>query len=77
MANINWELVVQLIGYLISGLVALFVASRQHSKTAALMEYRLQKLEEAVNKHNNLVERMTAVETKINMYHKGGANGTK
>lgn len=58
---------VQLMGYVISGVVALLVATRQHNKTTALIEYRLQKLEEAVNKHNNLVERMTAVETQIKL----------
>lgn len=58
---------VQLMGYVISGIVALLVATRQHNKTTALIEYRLQKLEEAVNKHNNLVERMTAVETQIKL----------
>lgn len=64
MATESW---VQLMGYVISGVVALLVATRQHNKTTALIEYRLQKLEEAVNKHNNLVERMTAVETQIKL----------
>ena len=63
----GYELWVQLAGYIVRGLVALLVAGRQHSKTSALIEYRLQKLEEAVNKHNNLVERMTAVETQIKL----------
>lgn len=63
----GYELWIQLTGYVVSGVVALLVASKQHSKTTALLEYRLQKLEEAVNKHNNLVERMTAVETQIKL----------
>ena len=33
-------------------------------KSAALVEYRLQQLEEKVAAHNNLVERMYAVEEK-------------
>ncbi len=63
----GYELWIQLAGYVVSGVVALLVAGKQHSKTTALIEYRLQKLEEAVNKHNNLVERMTAVETQIKL----------
>lgn len=63
----GYELWIQLAGYIVSGVVALLVAGRQHSKTTALIEYRLQKLEESVNKHNNLVERMTAVETQIKL----------
>ena len=67
MAAMNYEWLVQLSGYIISGLVALIVATRQHDKTTALIEYRLQQLEEKVDKHNNLVERMTAVETQIKL----------
>lgn len=33
-------------------------------KSAALVEYRLQQLEEKVQQHNNLVDRMYAVEEK-------------
>ena len=54
-----------IIGAVISGIVALIVAGIQHSKTTALVEYRLKELEEKVDKHNNLVERMYAVESKI------------
>lgn len=66
----GYELWVQLAGYVVSGVVALLVAGRQHSKTTALIEYRLQKLEESVNKHNDLVTRMTAVETKLKLIGK-------
>lgn len=66
----GYELWVQLAGYIVSGVVALLVAGRQHSKTTALIEYRLQKLEESVNKHNDLVTRMTAVETKLKLIGK-------
>ena len=58
----GYELWVQLAGYIVSGIVALLVAGRQHSKTIALLEYRLQKLEESVSKHNNLVERIIILE---------------
>ena len=63
----DMNLLAQISGYVISGLVALVVASMQHSKTTALIEYRLKELEEKVDKHNNLVERMTAVETQIKL----------
>lgn len=61
----NAELWVQLAGYVASGLVALIVASMQNSKFTALVEYRLKQLEEKVDKHNNLVERMYKVEAEL------------
>jgi hypothetical protein len=64
-----------IISSLISGAVALIVASKQHDKTAALMEYRLKELEEKVDKHNNLVERMYVVETKLNLINRRGNDG--
>ena len=53
------------IGAVISGVVAVVVANKQHDKTMALVQYRLEQLEEKVDKHNNLVERMYVVETKL------------
>lgn len=35
-----------------------------NNKTQALVTYRLQQLEDKVNKHNNLVERMYSLEEK-------------
>ena len=77
----NWDLIVQLIGYVISGVVALLVAGRQHKASMtevqakhdeqmALVEYRLKELEDKVDKHNNLVESMYVVETKLNLIGK-------
>ncbi|MGC2873800.1 hypothetical protein ACDL92_10995 [Ihubacter sp. mB4P-1] len=37
-----------------------------NSKTTALVTYRLAQLEDKVNKHNHLVERMTVVEGSLN-----------
>ena len=54
-----------IIGAIISGIVALVVSGKQHDKTIALVEYRLGQLETKVDKHNNLVERMTLAEEKI------------
>lgn len=64
---LDMTIIAQIFGYVISGLVALVVASMQHNKTTALIEYRLKELEAKVDKHNNLVERMTAVETQIKL----------
>lgn len=36
-----------------------------HRKTMGLIEYRLAQLEEKVNKHNNLIDRMYKAETNI------------
>lgn len=55
-----------IVGAMISGVVSLIVSSHQHSKSMALIEYRLSELERKVDKHNNLVERMYAVEAKLN-----------
>lgn len=47
-----------IISSIITGLVALVVASIQHNKTAALMGYRLDVLEKKMDKHNQLQDRM-------------------
>lgn len=36
-----------------------------HRKSAALITYRLEQLEKKVEKHNNVVERMTTMETNV------------
>ena len=64
------ETMVQILGYVISGVVALIVAGFQHSKTTALLEYRLKQLEEKMDKHNNFMERLGIVETKIEVLNK-------
>ena len=54
-----------IIGAVISGAVSLVVASKQHSKSMALIEYRLKELELKQDKHNQLIERMYKVEAKV------------
>ena len=49
--------VLALAGTLIGSMMA-------NSKTQALVTYRIQQLEDKVNKHNNLVERMYKMEEK-------------
>lgn len=53
------------IGALISGVVSLLVSSRQHDKSMALVEYKIEELKKQVEKHNNLVERMVKVEESL------------
>jgi hypothetical protein len=65
MTDYSW--LVQLAGYVISGLVALAVAGKQHSKTTALLEYRLGQLEKKMDKHNQSVERLTVLEAKFDL----------
>ena len=49
---------------IITGVLALAGTYAANRKAAALMEYRLEQLEKKVDKHNNLVERMYAVEER-------------
>ena len=58
------------IGAVISGAVSLIVSEWQHSKTIALIQYRLGELEKKVDKHNNLQDRMVAVETRLDALEK-------
>lgn len=49
----------------ITGLLSLAGVYFSNRKSAALMEYRLKKLEEKVDKHNNLVERTYILEGQM------------
>lgn len=83
------EILKVVIPAVISGVVALVVASRQnktavadiylkHNEQMTLILYRLDQLEKKMDKHNNFMERLNIVETKINMFHgKGDGNGAK
>jgi uncharacterized protein involved in exopolysaccharide biosynthesis len=51
-----------IIGAIISGIVALLVASKQYNKTVALIEYRMNALEKKVEKHNDLQNRVLELE---------------
>lgn len=55
--------VLSLIGTLIGSLSGIFAANK-------LTTYRIGRLEEKVNKHNNLIERMVAVEASAKSAHK-------
>lgn len=64
---------------IVTGIVAIMVCminnhyqskavKQQHDKTIGLIEYRLKELEEKVNKHNNLVERVYGLERRADVY---------
>lgn len=64
---------------IITGIVAIMVCTinnyyqhkatkQQHDKTISLIEYRLKELEQKVNKHNNLVERVYNLEKVADVY---------
>lgn len=73
MTDYSW--LVQLTGYVISGLVALIVAGKQHNKTTALLEYRLEQLEKKMDKHNQGIERLTVLEAKFDLLEGQKSNG--
>ena len=52
---------------LITGVLSLAGVYMSNRKSAALVEYRLKQLEDKVAKHNNLIERMYAVEEKTTL----------
>ncbi len=59
------DIITAVAGPLISGLIALYVSVTQNSKTVALIEYRLGQLEEKVDSHNHLNDRLIKLETKV------------
>lgn len=52
---------------LITGVFSFLGVYFSNRKSAALVEYRLQQLEEKVQQHNNLVERMYEAEDRLNI----------
>ena len=53
------------IASLVTGLLSLLGVYFANRKSAALIAYRLQQLEQKVQAHNNLVERMYKVEGRL------------
>lgn len=61
----EWTNVVVAVITAVGALLGTYFANR---KSAALIEYRLQQLEERVRLHNNLVERMYTAEQDIRVH---------
>lgn len=62
--NSIWATIIVSVLSLIGTLGGSYLA---HSKSTAVIAYRLEELESKVNKHNNLIERMYAVEKKADL----------
>jgi len=60
---VDWVAVVAAAVTAVFGFLGTYCANRKH---AALMAYRLEKLEQKVDKHNNLVERVYKLEAAMN-----------
>ena len=67
----NWETIV--VAVITAGFAYLGVYS-SNRKQAALVAYRLEKLEAKVDKHNHLVERMYRLESRIDTMEKNLKN---
>lgn len=63
---------IELIGYIVSGLVSMAVCLINNhftrKQTEALILYRIGQLEKGVSKHNNLIERMYKVEQDVALH---------
>lgn len=57
--------IIALVGTIISAIVSVVICLITQSKTTALMEYRMDKVEEKMDKHNSMIERMFKAEAEI------------
>ena len=62
-----------LAGSIVTALLSFLGVYVSNRKSAALMEYRLKKLEEKVDKHNQVIERTYKLEQKVEDLEKKGA----
>ena len=70
----DWQIallagILSLISAAITGLFSYSGVKKANDKQAALMDYRLGELEKKVGQHNNLENRVVALETKMDAYH--------
>ena len=63
----NWETIAVAVITAGFAFLGVYVSNR---KQAALVAYRLEKLEEKVDKHNNVVERMYKLESRVETLEK-------
>ena len=63
---------VELIGYIVSGVVSLLVCLVNNhftrKQTEVLILYRIEQLEKSVSRYNNLIERMYKVEQDVALH---------
>lgn len=60
-------IVVSLIGGLSVAIPSLITTILSNRKSTALMEYKIDKLDEKVHEHNNLIDRMYKVENRVSI----------
>lgn len=63
----NWETIAVAVITAGFAFLGVYISNR---KQAALVAYRLEKLEEKVDKHNNVVERMYKLESRVETLEK-------
>jgi len=59
------EIITAIAGPLMSGLIALYVSTVQNDKTVALVQYRLQQLEDKVATQNDYIEKVILAERDL------------
>ena len=60
-------IIVALISGLLTGIPTLVATILSNKKSTALMEYKIDKLDEKVHAHNNLIDRMYKVENRVTL----------
>lgn len=61
--------IITLIGIIVSGAVSLLTCTLTQNKTQALIEYRINLIEQKMDKHNNLIERVYKLEQRMEDLH--------
>ena len=61
----RWDIIAEIIIAILALIGTALGAYFANRKSTALMEYRLQRLEEEVRKHNNIIERTYALESDM------------
>lgn len=61
--------ILSLISAVVTGAFSYSGVKKANDKQTALMDYRLGELEKKVGQHNNLENRVVALETKMDAYH--------
>lgn len=61
----RWDILAEIIIAILALIGTALGAYFANRKSTALMEYRLQRLEEEVRKHNNIIERTYALESDM------------
>ena len=66
------EVIIAIISGLCVGVPSVFATIMSNRKHSALMEYKIDKLDEKVHEHNNLIDRMYKVENRVTLLEEKG-----